>query len=176
MRPAAAASACARAGRPRSSATALYQIVVTEIPYQVPKSRLIERIAALLEEKKLPLLADVRDESTETVRLVLEPKTRNVDPAVLMESLFRATELEVRVPLNLNVLDAQGVPRVMTLEGGAAGLSRSSPRACCSAARASALAEIARRSRDPARARSIVYLNLDEVIRIIREDDDPRRA
>src|SRR5487761_1772616 len=93
-----------------------YQVVVTEIPYQVQKSRLIERIAALLEEKKLPLLADVRDESTEAVRLVLEPKSRNAVPEVLMESLFRATELETRVPLNLNVLDAQSVPRVMNLK------------------------------------------------------------
>src|SRR5579872_5015061 len=93
-----------------------FLVVVTEMPYQVPKSRLVERIATLLEEKKLPLLADVRDQSSDTVRLVLEPKSRNVDPAVLMESLFRATELEVRVPLNLNVIDAQGVPRVMSLK------------------------------------------------------------
>src|SRR5262249_10165162 len=88
-----------------------YEIVPTEIPYQVQKSRLIERIAALLEERKLPLLADVRDESTEEVRLILEPKTRNVEANVLMESLFRATDLETRVPLNMNVLDAQSVPR-----------------------------------------------------------------
>ena len=116
MRPAAAAFACGRAGPRRRWATALYQIVVTEIPYQVPKGRLIEKIAALLEEKKLPLLADVRDESTEDVRLVLEPKTRNVDADVLMEQLFRLTELEIRVPLNLNVLDPPGVPRVMNLK------------------------------------------------------------
>src|SRR5262249_57748502 len=76
----------------------------------------VEGIAALLEEKKLPLLADVRDESTEDVRLVLEPKTRNVDAEMLMEQLFRLTELEVRVPLNLNVLDPLGVPRVMNLK------------------------------------------------------------
>jgi len=94
----------------------MFQVVVTEIPYQVPKSRIVERIAGLLEEKKLLLLADVRDESTEDVRLILEPKSRNVDPAVLMESLFRASELETRVPLNLNVLDASGVPRVMNLK------------------------------------------------------------
>ncbi|MGH6969324.1 MAG: DNA gyrase subunit A, partial [Stellaceae bacterium] len=93
-----------------------YQVVVAEIPYQVQKSRLIERIAQLLEERKLPLLADVRDESTEFVRLVLEPKSRNVEPAVLMESLFRATELETRIALNLNVLDKDGVPRVMNLK------------------------------------------------------------
>ncbi len=93
-----------------------YRIVVTEIPYQVQKAQLVERIAALLEERKLPLLGDLRDESTDVVRLVLEPKTRNVDAAVLMESLFRATELEKRIPLNLNVLDATGVPRVMNLK------------------------------------------------------------
>ena len=86
------------------------------MPYQVPKGRLIEKIAALLEEKKLPLLADIRDELTEDVRLVLEPKTRNVDAEMLMEQLFRLTELEVRVPLNLNVLDPAGVPRVMSLK------------------------------------------------------------
>src|SRR6267143_3296120 len=89
----------------------MFQIVVTEIPYQVPKSRIVERIAGLLEEKKLPLLADVHDESTEDVRLVLEPKTRNVDAEMLMEQLFRLTELETRVPLNLNVLDPLGVDR-----------------------------------------------------------------
>ncbi len=94
----------------------LYQIIITEIPYQIPKGRLIEKIAALLEEKKLPLLADIRDESTEEVRLVLEPKTRNVDADVVMEQLFRLTELEVRVPLNLNVIDPAGVPRVMNLK------------------------------------------------------------
>src|SRR5271170_3715096 len=94
----------------------LYQIVITEIPYQVPKGRLIEKIAALLEEKTCPLLADIHDESTEEVRLVLEPKTRNVDAEVVMEQLFRLTELEVRVPLNLNVIDPAGVPRVMNLK------------------------------------------------------------
>ena len=93
-----------------------YRIVVSEIPYQVQKSRLIERIALLLEERKLPLLADVHDESTEKVRLVLEPKSRNVDPGMLMELLFRSTDLEIRVPLNLNVLDAEGTPRVMNLK------------------------------------------------------------
>ena len=90
MRPAAAVSACERAGRRRHWGTALYQIVVTEMPYQVQKGRLIEKIAALLEEKKLPLLADIRDELTEDVRLVLEPKKRNVDAEMLMEQLFRA--------------------------------------------------------------------------------------
>ena len=75
-----------------------YQIVVTEIPYQIPKARLVARIAELLQTKKLPLLADIRDESTEEVRLVLEPKSRTVDPTLLMESMFKLTELETRVP------------------------------------------------------------------------------
>jgi len=90
--------------------------LVTEIPYQVQKGRLIEKVAALLEERKLPLLADIRDESASDVRIVLEPKNRNVDADVLMEQLFRLTELELRVPLNLNVVDALGVPRVMNLK------------------------------------------------------------
>src|ERR687897_245605 len=81
-----------------------WQIVVTEIPYAVPKSRLIEKIAELLQEKKLPLLADVRDESAEDIRVVLEPRAKTVDPIILMESLFRLTELESRIPMNVNVL------------------------------------------------------------------------
>jgi topoisomerase-4 subunit A len=150
----------------------LYQVVVTEMPYQVPKSRLVERIAGLLEERKLPLLADVRDESTDEVRLVLEPKTRNVDPAVLMESLFRATELEVKVPLNLNVLDAQGVPRVMTLKEALQAFLDHRREVLLRRSRFR-LAEIARRS-EILRGQMIVYLNLDEVIRIIREHDDAK--
>ncbi|MEO0962227.1 MAG: DNA topoisomerase (ATP-hydrolyzing), partial [Pseudomonadota bacterium] len=94
-----------------------YQIVVTEMPYQVQKARLIERVADLLQAKKLPLLGDIRDESAEDVRLVLEPKVRTIDPEVLMESLFRATDLEVRIPLNMNVLSATQVPQVMSLKG-----------------------------------------------------------
>ena len=105
-----------------------WQIVVTEIPYQVQKAKLVEQIAQLMEERKLPLLGDVRDESTETVRLVLEPKTRGVEPEVLMETLFRATALEARFPLNMNVLDATRTPLVMSLPAGAARLARPSPR------------------------------------------------
>src|SRR6266700_3452480 len=137
-----------------------FQVIVTEMPYQVPKSRLVERIASLLEEKKLPLLADVRDESTDQVRLVLEPKSRNVDPAVLMESLFRATELEVRVALNLNVLDAQGVPRVMHLkETLQAFLDHR--RIVLQRRSRFRLEEIARRS-EILRGQMVVYLNLDK--------------
>lgn len=150
----------------------VYQIIVTEIPYQVQKSRLIERMAVLLEEKKLPLLADVRDESTDEVRLVLEPKSRNVEAALLMESLFRATELEVRIPLNLNVLDAQSVPRVMDLkEVLQAWLDHR--REVLTRRTEFRLAEISRRA-EILRGQMIVYIHLDEVIRIIREYDDAK--
>jgi topoisomerase IV subunit A len=149
-----------------------WAIIVTEIPYQVQKARLIEQIAQLLEEKKLPLLADLRDESTEQVRIVLEPKTRNVEPAVLMETLFRATALESRFPLNMNVLDANRTPRVMSLkEVLRAWLDhrhevlqrRTNHR----------LGAIARRL-EILDGYLIAYLNLDEVIRIIREEDEPK--
>jgi len=150
----------------------LYQIVVTEIPYQVQKSRLIEKVAALLEERKLPLLADIRDESTEDVRLVLEPKNRNVDADVLMEQLFRLTELESRVPLNLNVVDAFGVPRVMNLkEVLRAFLDHR--REVLQRRTRHRLAAVARRM-EILRGLVIVYVNLDEVIHIIREADDPK--
>ena len=149
-----------------------YQVVVTEIPYQVPKSRLIERIAELLAVKKLSLLADVRDESAEEVRLVLVPRARTVPPELLMEQLFRQTELEVRLPLNLNVLDAEGVPRVM-------GLGQ-----VLRAFLEHRMVVLIRRSRhrlariderlEVLAAYRIAYLNLDEVIRIIREEDEPK--
>ena len=149
-----------------------YLIVVTEIPYQVQKSQLIEKIAQLLEERKLPLLDDVQDESAEQIRVILTPKTRNVDAAHLMESLFRATELEKRIPLNLNVLDAQSVPRVMDLkEALQAWLDHR--RDVLQRRTEFRLAAIARRM-EILRGQMIVYLNLDEVIRIIREYDDAK--
>jgi topoisomerase IV subunit A len=151
-----------------------WTIVVTEIPYQVQKSRLIEQIAALMEERKLPLLADVRDESAELVRMVLEPKSRTVEPSMLMESLFRATQLETRVPLNMNVLDATRTPRVMPL--------RDVLRAWLDHRHE----VLVRRSRHRLTAIErrleildgylAVFLNLDEVIRIIREEDEPKPA
>jgi topoisomerase-4 subunit A len=150
----------------------LYQIVVTEVPYQVQKSRLIEKIAQLLEEKKLPLLADVRDESAEDVRLVFEPKTRNVDADMLMEQLFRLTELETRVPLNLNVLDPLGVPRVMNLKE-ALQEFLDHRRVVLQRRSRYRLAAVARRM-EVLRGLVIVYVNLDEIIRIIREEDDPK--
>src|SRR5580658_6883714 len=151
---------------------ALYQIVVTEMPYQGQKSRLIEKIAALLEEKRWPLLADVRDESAEDVRLVFEPKTRNIDADLLMEQLFRTTELEVRVPLNLNVLDPQGVPRVMHLKEVLQEFL-DHRRIVLQRRSRFRLAAIERRM-EVLRGQIIVYVNLDEVIRIIREEDEPK--
>ncbi|MGH7056110.1 MAG: DNA topoisomerase IV subunit A, partial [Stellaceae bacterium] len=150
----------------------LYRIVVTEIPFQVPKGRLIEKIAALIEEKKLPLLADIRDESSEAIRLLLEPRTRNVDAELLMEQLFRLTDLETRVPLNLNVLDAAGVPRVMTLKE-ALQAFLDHRRAVLQRQSRHRLAALARRI-EILEGQIVVYLNLDEVIRVIREADDPR--
>src|SRR5258707_2114929 len=150
----------------------LYQIVVTEIPYQVQKGRLIEKVAALLEERKLPLLADIRDESTGEVRVVLEPKNRNVDADVLMEQLFRLTELETRVPLNLNVVDALGVPRVMNLKE-ALQAFLDHRREVLQRRSRHRRAAVARRMQI-LRGFVIVYVNLDEVIHIIREADDPK--
>ncbi len=147
-------------------------IIVTEIPYSVPKSRLIEKIAELLTDKKLPLLADVRDESTEDVRIVLEPRSRSVDPVLMMEQLFKLTELESRFPLNMNVLMGGLTPRVVSLS--------------------EALREWLDHRREVLIRRSknrlgiidhrlevlggylIAYLNLDEVIKIIRTQDEPK--
>jgi topoisomerase-4 subunit A len=92
-----------------------WQVVVTEIPYMVQKGRLIEKIAELLNDKKLPLVADLRDESAEDIRVVIEPRARNVDANLMMESLFRLTELEARIPMNMNVLTGGLVPRVLGL-------------------------------------------------------------
>ena len=149
-----------------------WQIVITEIPWLVQKSRLVEKIAELLNEKKLPLVGDVRDESAEDVRLVIEPKSRTVDPELMMESLFRLTELESRIPLNLNVLVKGRVPKVLGL--------------------AECLREWLDHLRDVLIRRSnyrkgqiehrlevlggylIAYLNLDKVIKIIRTEDEPK--
>ncbi len=148
--------------------------VVTEIPYGVQKSRLIEQIANLLNEKKLPLLADVRDESTEDVRIVLEPRTRTVEPATLMESLFRLTELETRVPVNMNVLVDGVTPRVVSL-GEALQQWLDHRRSVLIRRSRWRLAAIDRRLELVA-GMIVVFLNLDEVIRIVREEEDPKEA
>ncbi len=149
-----------------------YQIVVTEIPYQVQKSKLIEKIASLLVDKKLPLLNDIRDESTHDVRIVLEPKNRTVDAKMLMEHLFHQTELEVRFAMNMNVLDSDGVPRVMSIKEVLSEFLRH---------RHSVLVRRANYRLDKINNRLeilsgylIAYLNLDEIIRIIREEDEPK--
>src|SRR5712692_3400254 len=149
-----------------------YVVVVTEIPWLVQKSRLMERLGELLNEKKLPLIADVRDESAEDVRLVIEPRARTVDPALLMESLFKLTDLESRIPLNMNVLVKGRIPKVIGL--------------------AEALTEWLEHRRDVLVRRSrhrlqqiehrlevlggylVAYLNIDKVIKIIRNEDEPK--
>ena len=151
-----------------------YQIVVTEMPYQVPKSRLIEKIAELLNNRKLAMLGDVRDESAADVRLVLEPKSRNVEPEVLMESLFRQTDLEVRVGLNLNVLDADHTPRVMSLREALQAFLDHRHVVLCRRTE-HRLEKIAHRL-EVLGGYLIAYLNLDEVIAIIREEDEPKKA
>ncbi len=151
-----------------------WHVVVTEIPYQVQKARLIEQIAELLEAKKLPFLGDVRDESTEHVRLVLEPKSRGVEPEVLMETLFRATALEARFPLNMNVLTADHTPVVLGLRGVLRAWLDHRQEVLVRRSR-HRLAAIERRL-EVLDGYLAVYLNLDEVIRIIREEDHPKPA
>ncbi len=149
-----------------------YVVVVTEIPYQVQKSRLIEKIADLIQDKKLPILTDVRDESSEDIRVVLEPKNRTVDVKVLMETLFKLTDLEVRFSMNMNMIDIHGKPNVLSIK--------------------EILEQYLDHQIDVLRRRSnyrlekvvhrmeilsgylIAYLNLDEIIRIIREEDDAK--
>src|SRR6266513_2859740 len=149
-----------------------YVIVVTEIPWQVQKGRLVEKIAELLNEKKLPLVADARDESAEDIRLVIEPRSRTIDPALLMESLFKLTELENRIPLNMNVLVNGRIPKVVGL--------------------AEVLSEWLGHRREVLLRRSrfrlgqiehrlevlggylVAYFNLDRVIKIIRKEDEPK--
>ncbi len=151
-----------------------YVVVVTEIPYQVQKSRLIEKIADLIQEKRLPILTDVRDESSEDIRIVLEPKNRTVDVKVLMETLFRLTDLEVRFPMNMNMIDINRRPNVLSIKD--------------------VLEQYLDHQKDVLERRSryrlekvnhrmeilsgylIAYLNLDEVIRIIREHDDAKEV
>lgn len=149
-----------------------WHLVVSEIPYGVQKGKLIEGIAALINDKKLPILGDVRDESAEDIRIVLEPRSRTVDADTLMDSLYRLSDLEVRVPLNLNVLDKNRTPRVMSLAEALAGwlehqfvvLQRKSQHR---------LEKIADRL-ELLRGYITAYLNLDRVIEIIRTEDEPK--
>jgi topoisomerase-4 subunit A len=149
-----------------------YQIVVTEMPYQVQKAKLVERIAELMSEKKLPLLGDIRDESDENVRLVLEPKARTIDPMLLMESLFKITELEIRFSLNMNVLSGGQVPGVLSLREV---LQKWLDHRQVVLVRRSEfrLKKIEHRL-EVLDGYLIAYLNIDEVIRIVRFEDDPK--
>src|SRR5438477_1499042 len=149
-----------------------YVIVVTEIPWQVQKGRLVERLGELVNERKLPLLGDMHDESAQDIRIVIEPRVRTVDPELLMESLFKVTELETRIPLNMNVLVKGRIPKVVGL--------------------AEAITEWLAHRREVLLRRAnfrlgrienrlemlggflIAYLNLDKVIKIIRNEDEPK--
>jgi topoisomerase IV subunit A len=149
-----------------------WHLLVSEMPYGVPKAKLIEQIAQLISEKKLPILADVKDESDEQVRLILEPRARTVDPDLLLESLFRLTDLEIRFPLNLNVLDATRTPGVMSLKETLA------------AWLAFQFEVLVRKSQvriekiderlELLDGFLIAFLNLDRVIAIIRTEDEPK--
>ena len=149
-----------------------YQIIVTEIPYQVQKNKLETSIADLINEKKVPLLGDVRDESAEEIRFILEPKSRTVDPVLLMESLFRLTELEVRFGLNMNVLSAGQIPNVLSIKD------------VLKQWLEHRLEVLVRRSQYRLKKIEhrlevldgflIAYLNIDEVIRIVRREDEPK--
>ncbi len=150
-----------------------YQIVITQIPYQVQKSKLVEKIADLIQTKKLPVITDVRDESAEDIRLVLEPRSQTVEANAVMESVFKVTDLESRFSMNLNVLDAQGSPRVMGLRDVLqAWLDHR--RDVLKRRTTFRLGKIAKRL-EILDGFLIAYLNLDEVIRIIRYEDEPKQ-
>ena len=161
----------ARIGVEREKGGGWY-LLVSEIPYGVPKAKLIEQVAQLIADKKLPILADVKDESDEQVRLILEPRARTVDPDLLLESLYRLTDLEIRFPLNLNVLDATRTPGVMSLKETLA------------AWLAFQFEVLVRRSQvrigkiddrlELLDGFLIAFLNLDRVIEIIRTEDEPK--
>ena len=151
----------------------LYQVVITEIPYQVQKSKLIEKIAELFREKKLPLLANIQDESTGNVRIVLEPRSKNIDPALLMESLYRVTDLEIRYGVNMNVLGADGIPRVMNLREMLQEFLNHRHEVLVRKSK-NRLEQIKRRL-EIVEGFITCFLNLDEVIRIIREEDEPKQ-
>lgn len=151
-----------------------WQIIITEIPYQVQKAKLVEQIANLINDKKIPMLDDVRDESAEDMRLVLIPKNRTVDPALMMEALFRASDLENRFSLNMNVLENGLVPRVMNLKD---------VLQCWLNHRQDVLVRRSNHRLGQVNHRLevlagylIVYLNIDEVIKIIRDKDEPKPA
>src|SRR4029079_16321402 len=149
-----------------------WHLLVSEIPYGVQKAKLIEEIAELIAEKKLPILADVKDESDDQIRLILEPRARTVDPDLLLESLFRLTDLEVRFPLNLTALDANRTPLVRSLKE------------TLTAWLQFQIEVLVRKSQvrigkiddrlELLEGFLIAFLNLDRVIEIIRTEDEPK--
>jgi len=149
-----------------------WRIVVTEVPYQVKKADLVAQIAGLIEAKRVPLLGDVIDESAEDIRLVLEPRARTVEPELLMESLFKLSDLEARFPVNMNVLDGRGAPRVMGLKAALLAFLDHRREVLVRRARFR-LGKIEQRLHILA-GLLIVFLNLDEVIRIVRFEDEPK--
>jgi topoisomerase-4 subunit A len=149
-----------------------YKIIITEIPYMVEKSKLIEKIAELLSDKKLSLLGDVVDESADDIRIVLEPKTRNVEAHVLMESLYRTTDLETRFAMNMNVLDEHNTPKVMSLKDVLSAFLKHR-RVVLNRRTSHRLQQIIDRL-EILSGYLVAYLNIDDVIRIIRDEDDPK--
>ncbi|MEC7488558.1 MAG: DNA topoisomerase IV subunit A [Pseudomonadota bacterium] len=149
-----------------------YQIIVTEVPYQVPKARIVEKIADLLSSKRLPLLGDIRDESAEDIRLVLEPRNRSIEPKILMEQMFRMTDLESRVSLNMNVLDSKLIPQVMNLRD----ILKSflEHREVVLVRRTKFRLGKIKHRLEVLEGYLIAYVNLDEIIKIIREEDQPK--
>ena len=151
-----------------------WKIIISEIPYQVQKSRLLEKISELMDNKSLPMLSDIRDESTENIRIVIDPKSRNLSPEMIMETLFKKTDLEVRISLNLNVIDDKNVPGVKSLKEALRSwldhrqiiLQRKSN---------FRLNQIGNRI-NILNGYITVYLNLDKVIEIIREEDNPKEV
>ena len=151
-----------------------WKIIISEIPYQVQKSRLLEKISELMDNKSLPMLSDIRDESAENIRIVIDPKSRNLSPEMIMETLFKKTDLEVRVSLNLNVIDDKNVPGVKSLKEALRSwlnhrqiiLQRKSK---------FRLNQIGNRI-NILNGYITVYLNLDKVIEIIREEDNPKEV
>lgn len=151
-----------------------YQIIVTELPYQVQKGKLIEKIAEFFKAKRLPLLGDIRDESTDNIRIVFEPKSRTVEPEILMETLFKLTDLETRVTANFNVLDKNLIPRVMNLKEILQQFLEFRQEIVYK--RSKFQLEKVEKRLEILEGFLIVYLNLDEVIRIIRYEDNPKQV
>lgn len=149
-----------------------YEIVITEIPYQIQKSKLIEHIAELMKDKKLPLIDNIRDESAEDIRVIIEPKNRSIDPEIIMQSLFKQTALETRFNVNMNVISSSNIPQVMNLRQIL--LEFISHRKVVITRRCKFVLDKINHRLEILQGLKIVYLNLDEIINIIRNEDEPK--